>query len=51
MLGAAEGSEFGLKCTHLWPENELAMTENTGDRGIDRNTKTSPLRSNVNKRN
>jgi hypothetical protein len=51
MLGAAEGGEFDLKCTHLGPQNELAMVENTGDRGIDRGTKTSALRTNVNKRN
>src|SRR5262249_60027278 len=51
MLGAAERGEFGLKCAHLGPENELAMAENTGDRGIDRDTKTSALRTNVNKRN
>jgi hypothetical protein len=51
MLGAAEGGEFGLKCTHLGPQDELAMVENTGDRGIDRATKTSALRTNVNKRN
>jgi hypothetical protein len=51
MLGAAEGGEFGLKCTHLGAQNELAMVENTGDRGIDRDTKASALRTNVNKRN
>ena len=51
MFGAAEGGQLGLEGAHFRTEDELAVIEHAGNRGIDGTAETAALRGHVDERN